>query len=118
LQGKDPDLANVLLDMSMNATIASSLDLGKHVLGRLSGVTSLHQKRVDQAAFAVLKSPDIPSILVETGFMSNAADCRRLQSPKHQQAVASAIFDGLHGYFEARPPMGTHLAAARARALA
>ncbi|WP_462380232.1 N-acetylmuramoyl-L-alanine amidase [Pseudomonas sp. Marseille-QA0892] len=110
LKGKDKALANVLLDMSMNATIASSLDLGKNVLGKLSGVTNLHQKRVEQAGFAVLKSPDIPSILVETGFMSNARDCRKLRTARHQQVVAGAIFDGLHDYFRARPPIGSYLA--------
>lgn len=117
LKGKDKALANVLLDMSMNATIASSLDLGKTVLGKLSGVTNLHQKRVEQAGFAVLKSPDIPSILVETGFMSNARDCRKLRTPRHQQVIAGAIFDGLHQYFRARPPAGSYLASLDQRRL-
>ncbi|PWU29424.1 N-acetylmuramoyl-L-alanine amidase [Pseudomonas sp. RW407] len=113
LQDKDPALAKVILDMSLNATIASSLDLGHSVLRSLGGITRLHQERVDQAGFAVLKSPDIPSILVETGFISNDADCRRLHDARHQQALAGAIFDGLHGYFRQRPPVGSLLAALR-----
>ncbi|MDF3933079.1 N-acetylmuramoyl-L-alanine amidase [Pseudomonas citronellolis] len=113
LQGRDPALAKVILDMSLSSTIASSLDLGHSVLRSLGGITRLHQERVDQAGFAVLKSPDIPSILVETGFISNDADCRRLHDARHQQALAGAIFDGLHGYFRQRPPPGSLLAALR-----
>ena len=85
-------LAGVILDMSMNATIASSLQLGSSILGSLEGITSLHQKRVEQAGFAVLKSPDVPSILVETGFISNARDSARLVTARHQQAVAEGLF--------------------------
>lgn len=110
LKGKDPMLAGVILDMSINATIASSLDLGRSVLRSLGDITRLHQERVDQAGFAVLKSPDIPSILVETGFISNDADCRRLHDARHQQQLAEAIFDGLHRYFRQRPPQGSLLA--------
>ena len=83
LQGKDPALAKVILDMSLSSTIASSLDLGHSVLRSLGGITRLHQERVDQAGFAVLKSPDIPSSLGETGFISNDADCRRLHDARH-----------------------------------
>ncbi|KAF1054603.1 MAG: N-acetylmuramoyl-L-alanine amidase AmiC [Stenotrophomonas maltophilia] len=115
LKGKDPVLAGVILDMSMNSTIASSLDLGHSVLNSLAGVTNLHQKRVDQAGFAVLKSPDIPSILVETGFISNDRDCQRLHDARHQQELAEAIFSGLHGYFSQRPPPGSLLAGLRER---
>ncbi len=110
LKGKDPALAGVILDMSINATIASSLDLGHSVLRSLGGITQLHQQRVDQAGFAVLKSPDIPSILVETGFISNDADCRRLHDARHQRQLAEAIFSGLHGYFLQRPPQDSLLA--------
>ena len=94
LKDKDPMLAGVILDMSMNATIAASLQLGNTVLGSLAGITTLHQKRVEQAGFAVLKSPDVPSILVETGFISNARDSQRLVTARHQQAVADGLFEG------------------------
>ncbi|AZF13480.1 N-acetylmuramoyl-L-alanine amidase [Pseudomonas sp. R2-37-08W] len=110
LKDKDPMLAGVILDMSMNATIASSLQLGSAVLGSLQNITSLHQKRVEQAGFAVLKSPDVPSILVETGFISNTQDAQRLVTARHQQAVADGLFDGLKKYFEKNPPMNSYMA--------
>ncbi|EFQ60605.1 MULTISPECIES: N-acetylmuramoyl-L-alanine amidase [Pseudomonas] len=110
LKDKDPMLAGVILDMSMNATIASSLQLGSSVLGSLQGITSLHQKRVEQAGFAVLKSPDVPSILVETGFISNARDAQRLVTARHQQAVADGLFEGLKNYFQKNPPMNSYMA--------
>jgi N-acetylmuramoyl-L-alanine amidase len=110
LKDKDPMLAGVILDMSMNATIAASLQLGHTVLGSLEGVTTLHQKRVEQAGFAVLKSPDVPSILVETGFISNSRDSQRLVTARHQQAVADGLFDGMKQYFERNPPAGSFIA--------
>ncbi|WP_339494147.1 N-acetylmuramoyl-L-alanine amidase [Pseudomonas sp. RA_105y_Pfl2_P56] len=110
LKDKDPMLAGVILDMSMNATIAASLQLGKTVLGSLAGITTLHQKRVEQAGFAVLKSPDVPSILVKTGFISNVRDSQRLVTTRHQQAVADGLFDGLQRYFEKNPPIDSYLA--------
>ncbi len=110
LKDKDPMLAGVILDMSMNATIASSLQLGSSVLGSLQSITSLHQKRVEQAGFAVLKSPDVPSILVETGFISNAQDAQRLVTARHQQAVADGLFEGLKKYFQKNPPMNSYMA--------
>ncbi len=110
LKDKDPMLAGVILDMSMNATIASSLQLGNSVLGSLQNITSLHQKRVEQAGFAVLKSPDVPSILVETGFISNARDVQRLVTARHQQAVADGLFEGLKRYFQKNPPMNSYMA--------
>ncbi len=115
LQGRDKVLAGVILDMALSSTIASSLDLGHSVLGQLSDVTALHQKRVEQAGFAVLKSPDIPSILVETGFISNRGDCRRLMDEHHRQRLAEAIFAGVQGYFRQRPPAGSYLAALSAQ---
>ncbi|RMR55073.1 N-acetylmuramoyl-L-alanine amidase [Pseudomonas syringae pv. actinidiae] len=110
LKDKDPMLAGVILDMSMNATIAASLQLGHTVLGSLEGITTLHQKRVEQAGFAVLKSPDVPSILVETGFISNSRDSQRLVTARHQQAVADGLFDGLQRYFQRNPPVDSHMA--------
>ncbi|MGY2373595.1 N-acetylmuramoyl-L-alanine amidase [Pseudomonas sp. SDO524_S393] len=110
LKDKDPMLAGVILDMSMNATIASSLQLGSSVLGSLQSITSLHQKRVEQAGFAVLKSPDVPSILVETGFISNTRDAQRLVTARHQQAVADGLFEGLKSYFQKNPPVNSYMA--------
>ncbi|MCF5700014.1 N-acetylmuramoyl-L-alanine amidase [Pseudomonas syringae] len=110
LKDKDPMLAGVILDMSMNATIAASLQLGNTILGSLAGITTLHQKRVEQAGFAVLKSPDVPSILVETGFISNVRDSQRLVTARHQQAVADSLFEGLQRYFEKNPPIDSYLA--------
>lgn len=110
LKDKDPMLAGVILDMSMNATIAASLQLGNTLLGSLAGITTLHQKRVEQAGFAVLKSPDVPSILVETGFISNVRDSQRLVTARHQQAVADGLFEGLQRYFEKNPPIDSYLA--------
>jgi len=110
LKDKDPMLAGVILDMSMSATIAASLQLGSTVLDSLSGITTLHQKRVEQAGFAVLKSPDVPSILVETGFISNSRDSQRLVTARHQQAVADGLFEGLQRYFQKNPPINSYMA--------
>jgi N-acetylmuramoyl-L-alanine amidase len=110
LKDKDPMLAGVILDMSMSATLAASLQLGNAVLGSLAGITTLHQKRVEQAGFAVLKSPDVPSILVETGFISNARDSRRLVTARHQQAIADGLFEGLQRYFQKNPPINSYMA--------
>lgn len=118
LKDKDPMLADVILDMSMNSTISASLDLGNIVLGHVGKVAGVHGMRVEQAGFAVLKSPDIPSILVETGFISNAGDCRRLIDGRHQQKLAGAIFDGVTQYFSRNPPEGTYLAEVRGSSLA
>ncbi|MGP0175255.1 N-acetylmuramoyl-L-alanine amidase [Pseudomonas sp. NCHU5208] len=115
MQQSDPMLAGVLLDMSMTATISTSLDLGHQVLQHLGAVAGMHQSRVEQAGFAVLKSAAVPSILVETGFISNAADCRRLHEGRHQRKVAEAIFAGVEGYFRKRPPAGSLIAAMVAR---
>lgn len=103
LYSRDPMLSKVLVDMSMDATIASSLDLGRLMIDDLEQVTQIHQRQVDQAGFAVLKSPDIPSILVETGFMSNADDCRRLLTDTHQQALAESLQSGIANYFRKFP---------------
>ena len=110
LDDKSNVLAKVLLDLSMTASMKASLDIGHHVLGNLGKVARMHKKRVEQAGFVVLKSPDIPSILVETGFISNPAEASRLKTRKHQQKIARAIFRGLDHYFTEQPPPGTLLA--------
>ncbi|MBQ0718778.1 MAG: N-acetylmuramoyl-L-alanine amidase [Gammaproteobacteria bacterium] len=111
LVDKDKVLAGVLLDLSMTATLESSLDVGSQVLKSVGGVARLHKKRVEQAGFVVLKSPDIPSILIETGFISNPKEARRLSQPAYQQKMAKAIFSGVKRHFQQRPPVGTLLAA-------
>ncbi|VXC38451.1 N-acetylmuramoyl-L-alanine amidase AmiC [Pseudomonas sp. 8Z] len=116
MQQRDPVLASVLLDMSMTATISTSLDLGHQVLQRLGSVAGLHQSRVEQAGFAVLKSAAVPSILVETGFISNVGDCRRLHDARHQYNLTDAIFAGVDSYFRKRPPVGSLIAAMVAKA--
>lgn len=103
LDQRDPQLSKVLLDLSMSGTIASSLDFGKMALSRLGDITRLHQHQVEQAGFAVLKSPDIPSLLVETGFMSNADDCRRLCADGHQDELAQSLHLSIDDYFRAYP---------------
>lgn len=110
LDDKDRMLAGVLLDLSMTATLSSSLDVGQKVLGNMGRITSLHKRRVEQAGFMVLKSPDIPSILVETGFISNANEAAKLATKSHQQALARSIHTGLRQYFQQSPPPGTYIA--------
>lgn len=110
LADKDRMLASVLLDMSMSASLTSSLDVGEKVLTHLGRITPLHKKRVEQAGFMVLKSPDIPSILVETGFISNANEAAKLVQSNHQQALARAISSGVQQYFQRTPPPGTYMA--------
>ncbi|MBV6798670.1 N-acetylmuramoyl-L-alanine amidase [Xanthomonas euvesicatoria] len=99
----NPVLSQVLTDLSLSGTIASSLAFGTLMLERLQQVTRLHQHQVGQAGFAVLKSPDIPSLLVETGFMSNRDDCSRLCSDTHQDELAQTLHAGIDDYFAAFP---------------
>jgi len=110
LDDKDRMLAGVLLDLSMTATLSSSLNVGQKVLGNMGRVTSLHKQRVEQAGFMVLKSPDIPSILVETGFISNNNEAAKLATSSHQQALARSIHTGVRQYFQQNPPPGTYVA--------
>lgn len=110
LDDKDRMLAGVLLDLSMTATLSSSLNVGQKVLSNVSRVTPLHKRRVEQAGFMVLKSPDIPSILVETGFISNHNESQKLASPGHQQALARSIQTGIKQFFQQNPPPGTYIA--------
>ncbi|MBB72313.1 MAG: N-acetylmuramoyl-L-alanine amidase [Legionellales bacterium] len=111
LKGKDDMLRSVLIDLSQTATITSSLQLGHDVLQNLRHITPLHQSKVEQARFVVLKSPDIPSVLVETGFISNPSEERRLNSKAYQQQMAQAIMKGIREYFYQHPPQGTWIAA-------
>lgn len=110
LDDKNPMLAGVLLDLSMTASLSSSLDVGQKVLTQMGRVTPLHKRRVEQAGFMVLKSPDIPSILVETGFITNPAEAAKLQKSSHQQALARSIHQGVRQFFHSSPPPGTLLA--------
>ncbi len=105
LDVKDPYLARTLLDLSQTATINDSLKLGKAVLNELGGINTLHKNAVEQAGFAVLKSPDIPSILVETAFISNPDEENRLTDDAYQEKMAKAILSGIRRYFAKNPPL-------------
>ena len=101
----DPTLKQVLIDLSQTATINDSLKLAKAVLGELGGVNDLHRAHVEQAGFAVLKAPDIPSILVETAFLTNPEEEKKLKDDKYQDKMAQAILVGIRKYFSANPPL-------------
>jgi len=103
---KDKHLARTLLDLSQTATINDSLKLGKDVLGELGRINTLHRGHVEQAGFAVLKAPDIPSILVETAFISNPEEEKRLADDDYQDQMAEAILRGIKRYFAKNPPQG------------
>ena len=118
LDDKDELLASVLLDLSQTATIEASLAAGSEILRKMRPLGKLHKRAVQQARFVVLKSPDIPSILVETAFISNPKDERNLRSPRYQQALAKAMLDGIRGYFAKNPPPGTYYAAIRRHTIA
>ncbi|MDB6063709.1 MAG: N-acetylmuramoyl-L-alanine amidase [Verrucomicrobiaceae bacterium] len=117
VEGRDDDLVKVLTDLSLTATMDSSLRIGRHVLNSMSGITHLHSERVEQAAFVVLKSPDTPSILVETGFVSNPSEAKKLASAEYQRRVARAIFTGVNRYFSQNPPPNTYLASLRRKSV-
>ena len=102
---KDPYLARTLLDLSQTATATDSLKLGKDVLGELGRINDLHKGQVEEAAFAVLKAPDIPSILVETAFISNPEEEKRLIDDDYQDKMADAILRGIKRYFAKNPPL-------------
>ncbi len=110
LDDKDKMLAGVLLDLSMTASLSSSLNVGQKVLSNMGSITPLHKRRVEQAGFMVLKSPDIPSILVETGFISNPNEAKKLHTASHQQALARSITSGVKQFFHENPPPGTYVA--------
>jgi N-acetylmuramoyl-L-alanine amidase len=102
LDDKDDLIASVLLDLSQTATIQDSLELGTDVLSQISKVSKLNNKTVQQAGFAVLKAPDMPSILIETAFLSNPVEEQKLRNPKHQQKLAKAVFSGIKAHLKSR----------------
>ncbi|WP_373974624.1 N-acetylmuramoyl-L-alanine amidase [Chitinibacter sp. SCUT-21] len=99
------DLRKTLMDLTTTATINDSLKLGKAMLGELGGINRLHKPNVEQASFAVLKAPDIPSVLVETAFISNPAEEQKLIDEAYQQKMAQALFKGIKRYFAKNPPL-------------
>jgi N-acetylmuramoyl-L-alanine amidase len=94
-----------LADLSLTAEIIDSLKLGRAVLDELGGINNLHKPHVEQAGFAVLKAPNIPSILVETAFISNPEEEKRLRSDSYQDQMADAVFAGIKRYFAKNPPL-------------
>ena len=113
LDDKDDVLKAVLLDLSQTGAMDASHDVAKEVLHRLTKVGDVHYGRVQSAGFLVLKSPDIPSLLVETAYISNPSEERKLIDPRYQDRLASTILDGIRAYFKDRAPPGTRVAMIR-----
>jgi N-acetylmuramoyl-L-alanine amidase len=107
LDDKDDLLAEVLLDLSQSATMEASFEVAENMLGELKRIGKTHKSTVQQAGFVVLKSPDIPSMLVETAFISNPAEENKLRNTRHQQSLAHAMLKGIRDYFGSHPPPGT-----------
>ncbi len=105
LKTRDSHLARTLLDLSQTAQINDSLKVGRMVLAQMGGINRLHKTQVEQAGFAVLKAPDIPSILIETAFISNPEEERKLRDAAYQNKLAEAIADGIRGYFKKNPAL-------------
>ncbi|MBA4503514.1 N-acetylmuramoyl-L-alanine amidase [Marinobacterium marinum] len=110
LDDKDDVLASVLLDMSMNASRKDSHQVASRIHGNMERFARMHKKHVEQAGFVVLKSPDIPSILVETGFISNPQEARKLRTASYQNKMAEAIYRGIVDHFWEKPPAATYVA--------
>ena len=110
LEDTDDQLASVLIDLSQNAALSASLEVGQSVIGELAKVAHVHRRDVQQAGFIVLKSPDTPSILVETGFISNPAEERNLNNRNYQAKLAGAVLAGVRNYFYQNPPPDTRIA--------
>lgn len=108
--GHEPFLAQTLLDMSMDSSIAGAYSASRYIINEMSRVTEMHKTKPQAASFAVLKSPDKPSLLVETGFISNPTEERLLNSNGHQQKLARAIYNGIRQYFINNPLDNTYLA--------
>ena len=104
IQDKDHELAAVLIDLSQSATMEASFDLGSRMLGSLAQINNLQKDKVQQAGFVVLKAPDIPSVLVETAFITNPQEEKELASPEYQQQMAESMLDGIKGYFQSYRP--------------
>jgi len=110
LRTRDPTLASVLLDLSQNASLSSSIEVADEILEEMSRVGTVRKRQVMQAPFMVLKSPDVPSVLVETAYISNPEEERRLDSHEYRGQLAGAIFAGVRDYFYRNPPRGTLVA--------
>ncbi|VAW85434.1 N-acetylmuramoyl-L-alanine amidase [hydrothermal vent metagenome] len=110
LANKDDMVASMLLDMAQSATRKASYKAARNILHELKGVGKVHSKTVQSASFVVLKSPDIPSVLVETAYISNPSEEKKLQTKTYQKAIAKAIFNGVYRYFNRSPPTGSLLA--------
>lgn len=110
LDDKEDHVAMTLLDLSMTASRGSSLAVGKSILKRMDKISRLHKKEVGEAAFMVLKAPDIPALLIETGFISNPGEAKKLATSKYQKRMAYEIFTGLTEYFYNSPPEGSYIA--------
>ncbi len=111
LDDMDNVLASVLLDLSQNAALSASLDVGEDVIRELARIGKVHRRKVQTAGFIFLKSPDMPSILIETGFISNPGEEKRLKSKAHQRRIADAVLAGIRNYFYENPPPDTRIAA-------
>jgi N-acetylmuramoyl-L-alanine amidase len=108
-----PQVKSVVVDMSQSAVMGMSFDAGASVAKQLAAIGAMHRYSVQQAGFLVLKAPDVPSMLVETNYITNARAAKDLQSPEYQQKLAKAIFTGVTEYFAHYPPPGTEFAAAK-----
>lgn len=111
LDDKDNTLAAVLLDLAQSASLKASTDVANSVLAGLKRVGKTHKQQIERANFVVLRSPDVPSILVETGFISNPGDEKKLNDPDYRRRLSAAILDGVREYFHTQPPPGTWIAA-------
>lgn len=110
LSDKDDVLAGVLADLSMAASLDAGIQVGTHVVKEMGKISRLHSRKVEQANFSVLRSADVPSILVETGFISNPKEAKKLSTKDYQRKMAKAIYTGVTRHFSARPPPDTYLA--------
>lgn len=115
LDNKDETLASVLMDLSQNASLSASIDVGDDILYEIGKITKVRKNKVQQAPFLVLKSPDVPSLLVETAFISNPYDEKNLGSRNYRERLARAIFTGVQAYFRSNPPPGSMMAQNRQR---